>query len=221
LNTIYLIRHGENRANLTKEFSYKKVDYSLTPKGIIQAQQTAEYFRDKHIDEIYSSPLKRARETAEIIAEVLGLKVVVMEQFREVNVGELEDQPPDATTWALHNRILGDWLNGHPETIFPGGENYLQLLERMRDGIRQIVSNKSDKNIIIVAHGGIISATLRDICQNVDLEELGRQENHNCSITEIGLAHANGRLEGVLKAWATYSHLYGTAAELVSGSPKF
>ncbi len=82
MNTIYLIRHGENKANLTREFSCKKVDYPLTPKGIIQAQQTAEYFRDKHIDEIYASPLKRARETAEIIAEALGLKVVVMEQFR-------------------------------------------------------------------------------------------------------------------------------------------
>lgn len=221
MNTVYLIRHGENKANLTKEFSYKKVDYPLTPKGVIQAQQTAAYFKDKHIDEIYSSPLKRARETAEIIAQALGLKVVVMEQFREVNVGELEDRPPAAETWALHNRILGGWLDGHPEVPFPGGENYLQLLDRMREGIRQVVSNKSGKKIIIVAHGGIISATLRDLCQNVDLEELGRQENHNCSITEIALAHADGRLEGALKAWATHSHLSGAAAELVSGSPDF
>lgn len=40
MNIIYLVRHGENKANLTKEFSYKKVDYPLTPKGVIQAQQT-------------------------------------------------------------------------------------------------------------------------------------------------------------------------------------
>ena len=59
-NTIYLVRHGENLANITKEFSHRLVDYSLTPKGIIQAEQTAAYFRDFHIDEIYSSPLKRA-----------------------------------------------------------------------------------------------------------------------------------------------------------------
>jgi broad specificity phosphatase PhoE len=221
LNTIYLIRHGENKANLTKEFSYKKVDYPLTPKGVLQARQTAEYFKDKHIDEIYTSPLKRARETAEIIAEALGLKVVMMEQFREVNVGELEDCPPDAATWAVHNRILGGWLNGHPEVPFPGGENYFQLLARMREGMRQVVSGRSGKHILVVAHGGIISATLRDLCQNVNLEALGRQENHNCSITEIELAHADGRLQGALKAWAMHSHLYGRAAELVSGSPDF
>ena len=44
-NTIYLVRHGENTANITKEFSYKLVDYSLTAKGVQQAEQTAEYFK--------------------------------------------------------------------------------------------------------------------------------------------------------------------------------
>ncbi len=43
---IYLVRHGENVANLTKEFSHRKVDHSLTPKGRLQAKQTAAYFKD-------------------------------------------------------------------------------------------------------------------------------------------------------------------------------
>ena len=41
MNHLYLVRHGENVANLTKEFSCCKVDYSLTAKGVLQAQQTA------------------------------------------------------------------------------------------------------------------------------------------------------------------------------------
>ena len=71
MHTIYWVRHGENKANITKEFSYKYVDYSLTPKGIQQAQQTARFFRNKNIQTIYTSPLKRAVETAEIIARAL------------------------------------------------------------------------------------------------------------------------------------------------------
>jgi len=59
-NRLYLVRHGENLANLTKEFSYRQVDYSLTPKRVLQAQQTAACFTDKNIHEIYASPLKRA-----------------------------------------------------------------------------------------------------------------------------------------------------------------
>ena len=57
---LYLIRHGENLANLTKEFSYRKVDYSLTPKGKLQAEQTARTLQDRGIAAVYSSPLRRA-----------------------------------------------------------------------------------------------------------------------------------------------------------------
>ncbi len=46
---IYLVRHGENVANLTKEFSHRKVDHSLTPKGRLQAEQIAAYFKDIRI----------------------------------------------------------------------------------------------------------------------------------------------------------------------------
>src|SRR5450432_900586 len=153
MNTIYLVRHAENVANLTKEFSHKLVDYSLTAKGILQAQQTAEYFRDKYIDEIYSSPLKRARETAAIIAEEDHLPVTIVEQFREVNVGSLEGRPPNAENWALHERILQDWKTGKHETTFPDGENYTQLLARMRSGLREISANKHNQRIVVVAHG--------------------------------------------------------------------
>ena len=113
MNRVYLVRHGENRANLTKEFSYLKVDYPLTPKGRLQSVQTAQVFAQKPIDAIYSSPLKRAFETAEIIAARLGLGVVPMENFREVNVGHLEGSSPTAEVWAQHNRVIKDWYNGN------------------------------------------------------------------------------------------------------------
>ena len=81
-HTLFVVRHGENPANVNREFSYKLVDYSLNEKGIQQAEETAVYFLDKGIHEIYSSPLRRALETAEIIAAPLGLPVTVMEEFR-------------------------------------------------------------------------------------------------------------------------------------------
>src|SRR5258707_14895533 len=98
-NTLYLVRHGENPANITKEFSYKLVDYSLTPKGVLQAEQTAAFFQSIPLDAAYASPLKRARETAEIIARPQGLPVTLLEEFREVNVGKLELKPPTEENW--------------------------------------------------------------------------------------------------------------------------
>ena len=220
MNRLYWVRHGENWANITKEFSHRKVDYPLTPKGVLQAQQTAEYFQDKGIHEIYSSPLKRAVETAEIIAAPLDLEVTIMENLREINVGSLEGRPPSARIWAFHNRVLQDWLTGRPETTFPGGENYCMLWDRLRSGIEQIAAGRTGQNIIVVSHGGILFVALKDLCQNIDLAWLLGRESHNCSITEMVIGLCDGRLAGKLIAWASYDHLHGAAADLISGAPE-
>jgi probable phosphoglycerate mutase len=221
MNTIYLVRHGENTANLTKEFSHRLIDYSLTPKGIVQARQTGEFFKDKRIDAIYSSPLKRAIETAAIIGQAIGVRPVIMEQFREVNVGLLEGLGGGPENWATHDSIVRAWFEGQPELMFPEGENYHMLLERMRSGVEQVLRDQDGKNIIIVGHGGIFTFTLKDICRDIDLAALIARQSHNCSITEIEMHMIDGRLEGVLKCWAAFDHLSGEAAALVSGHPMY
>lgn len=220
MNRIFLVRHGENRANLTKEFSFKLVDYPLTEKGRLQASQTAAFFQDKPIRAIFSSPLKRASETAEIIAAGLNLPVNILEQFREVNVGILERKPPTAEVWEEHNQVISAWFEGHPERRFPGGENYYELQKRMQTGLAQVMDGLSDHNLIIVGHGGIFTFTIPHICPQVRPEDMRYIENHNCSITEIVIGWQNGKLQGKLIRYADTSHLSGKAAELVSGVPK-
>ncbi len=219
MNKLYLVRHGENLANLTKEFSYRYVDYSLTPKGRLQAQQTAAYFRDKSIHEIYSSPLKRAIETAAIIGQELGVLPVVMENFREINVGDLELEPVSADTWERHNRIFFQWIAGNADLCFPGGEDYHSLWQRLSGGIRQIIAGKSGRNIIVVGHGGIFSTTLKDLCPNLDLDRMLANPSNNCSITEIDIELVGDRPAGKLVRWSSYDHLSGEAAKLVPGFP--
>jgi probable phosphoglycerate mutase len=221
MNTIYLVRHGENTANLTRQFSHRKVDYSLTPKGIIQAQQTADFFRDKAIDAIYTSPLKRSAETAAIIGQALGLEPIVLEEFREVNVGLLETMPPIAETWAEHDRIVRAWFEGQPELAFPEGEDYHALVRRMRAGVEIAMSERENTNVVIVGHGGIFTFTITDLCRDVDFEALIRVPSHNCSITEIEMERVGGRLVGRLKTWAAFGHMTGEAAAFVAGHPAY
>lgn len=219
MNRIYLVRHGENRANLTKELSSKKVDYPLTEKGTLQAQQTAEYFAGKDIHAIYSSPLKRASQTAEIIARRLCQKVTVMENFREVMVGVLEGPPPIPEKWAIYNEVVSEWENGNPTRRMPGGENYLEAWERMSAGVRQIIAGQDNRNFIIVGHGALFTYTLWDLCpgSHIAAEQMGNIPN--CSFTEILVDLQDGRLSGELVAWAYHNHLHGAAAELVRGLP--
>jgi broad specificity phosphatase PhoE len=219
-NRLYLVRHGENAANLTKEFSYRQVDYSLTAKGVLQAQQTAAYFTDKNIHAIYASPLKRAVETADILARVLHVNVVILEHFREVNVGALEGQPVRAEHWGLYHRIFEDWFAGKVATTFPGGDSYVTLWNRMRAGLQRVLAHKAEQNIIIVGHGGLFTATLKDVCPGIDVEWLRHRPNHNGSITEIMTVWRDGAVEGELIHWASAAHLHGEAAEVVPGVPE-
>lgn len=221
-NDVYLIRHGENPANLTKEFSCRVVDYSLTPKGILQAQQTGLCFSKLGLtfQGLYASPLKRAAETAGYIGAALGIPPVVMENFREVQAGDLELTPPTAETWRLNNEITLGWLHGKEDVRFPGGENYVELRDRMVAGLRRILRGRSAERLIVVGHGGIFSFTLKDLVPGADLKALLGQENHNCSISHLRMRLEGDHLECELVSWADIAHLSGPAAQVVSAVPK-
>jgi broad specificity phosphatase PhoE len=215
VTTLFLIRHAENPANLTNEFSHRKVDYSLTPKGILQARQTAEYLSMRSIQHIYSSPLKRARETAEIIANRLGLPVTVIENFREVNVGDLEGQPPSPELWQQHDAIIDAWRNGQPSLCFPGGENYYELLGRARAGLNEILSVSAapppvpPARIALVGHGGQFTFTMLDLFPGLNLRDVVGKSLKNCSVTELELEQMNGLLHARMIQHGSCDHLSG------------
>jgi broad specificity phosphatase PhoE len=222
-NTLFLVRHGENPANITREFSYKKIDYPLTALGVRQAEQTAAYFAGlgngrgesgtgQGIDAIISSPLKRALQTAEIIGAATGHAVTVVEEFREINCGEFDGAPPTDALWEHHDRILASWRDGDLDAQFPGGENYHMLLARVRTALAQAVAGRDGQKIVIVAHGGIVGASLRDVCPDLDQQLIWTVPNRNCAVTEVelhapSLAADMAEARGVLKRWADCGHL--------------
>ncbi len=214
-NTLYLIRHGENLANITREFSYKLVDYPLTPKGVMQAEQTALYFQEKPIDAIYASPLRRAYQTAEIIAEHHHLPVTILEEFREVNVGDLEMLPPTDANWRMHDQIVDRWVQGFVSESFPGGENFLELIERSRRGLLEVTRGRDQQRIIIAAHGGILAAIGRTFCPNYE-QIVTEAIIHNCGIVELELTTSGDDVTGFLQGWGITAHLSGVAAERIS-----
>jgi probable phosphoglycerate mutase len=220
MNTIYLVRHGENPANITMEFASRNIDYPLNEKGREQAQQTGEYLAGKGIQEIYASPLKRAWETAQIIAGRLGLPVTEVEQFREIEVGDLEGQPVTPELWMQHDDIFFRWLSGDADAAFPNGDNYHTLWGRMRAGLAQITQGKQNRKIVVVAHGGLFTATMPRLCPAADMRAILLQPNRNCSVSEVRLETRNGEIHGELVSWGYSDHLSGRAAEFVLGFPK-
>lgn len=219
MNRLYFVRHGEGQDNVARNFSCKRVDHPLTDRGVLQAGQTAEFLARKSIDEVYSSPMKRAAETAQIITTRLGKELTIRENFRELDVGDLEGQFTSNENWQFYHRITSEWFRGNAEIGFPGGENYANLWERWRTGLLQVLAGKTGWNILLVGHAGIFIAVLKDLCPDLDVNWLKNAECYNCSITELDVELLDGHPRGTLVAWSAHGHLSGDALHLVAGIP--
>jgi broad specificity phosphatase PhoE len=155
-------RHGQNVANICGTLSHRVFDGDLTRTGRQQAAALAERLaaQDDRIGRVVCSPLRRARQTAEIIAARLGLPVAAeLDELRELNVGRLDGRSgPQA--WAAYNAVLAAWTAGQSRARFPGGEDFAELRARLRHAMITVASGPGHQISLIVAHGASLRAAL-------------------------------------------------------------
>ena len=161
-------RHGENHANLTRSLSHRVVDRELTERGLAQAKALADSLADTALHpHVFTSPLRRARETTAIVAEQWGLRPVVIEEFRETDVGELDGRS-DPTAWETYDRVFSDWRSGAAEARFPGGESLAEVVTRLRRGLARVVEPDGTGARLVIAHGANLRCALPDLTGAVD-----------------------------------------------------
>jgi broad specificity phosphatase PhoE len=166
--TILWTRHGENHANLSHTLSHRVVDRELTDRGRDQAVALADSLAgiDLH-PEVFTSPLRRARETARVVAERWALTPVEVEEFRELDVGELDGRS-DATAWQTYDGVLAAWRGGRSDVRFPGGESRDELADRLRRGLERVVAGPGRGARLVVAHGAGLRAALPPLADAAD-----------------------------------------------------
>ena len=156
-------RHGQNVANLTKTLSYRFFDGDLTGLGRRQAQELGERLAAGdagRIRVLARSPLRRARQTAGIVGQRLGLPVAMeLDDLRELNVGELDGRS-DAQAWEIYAAVLAAWRAGNTRVRFPGGENRDELCARLRRALRTVARGAAAERSLVVAHGANLRAAL-------------------------------------------------------------
>jgi broad specificity phosphatase PhoE len=152
---LLLVRHGETDWNRARRWQGRD-DPPLNELGLRQARELADSLVDERIDAIYSSDLRRALMTAEIVGERLDLPVQPLVELREIDVGswsgltrdELDERFPEQVA-----RHLESWGTGWED-----GETPDQLTERVVAAVRRIASDHTDDRVLLVAHGGVIRA---------------------------------------------------------------
>lgn len=146
---IILVRHGETAWNKEGKFQ-GRLDVELSDVGRKQAKKLAEALRDVHIDYIYSSPLKRSLETAELIAGWHSKEVVSAEEFNEINHGSWEGMHLEAVIDA-HGELYDTWLNNPHEAKMPGGEELENIRERAVRKLTEILALTPDGTTVLIA----------------------------------------------------------------------
>lgn len=178
---VYLIRHGETEWNKLGKFQ-GSTDISLSETGIKQAHLAAEVMKGK-FDYIYSSPLSRAKCTADIIGGASNVSTQIEPDIREINFGvwegltfkEIKEQyPKEFTSW--RNPLEG-FIMSEDISVKKAGS-------RIGNVIKRLVHEHVDKRIAIVAHGGILKAGLIDLF-DLDMTMYYKIFLGNTSITKL------------------------------------
>ena len=152
--TILLIRHGENDFVAKGRLAGRLPGVHLNENGRKQAQSLAEAFGNAPIKAIYASPLERTMETAQPIAEALGMEVILEPGLLEVDFGDWQDK----TLKQLRRRKLWRIVQNSPSlTRFPQGETFADAQLRIVDAIEKLSKQHKPKDLIVcVSHSDII-----------------------------------------------------------------
>ncbi|MGE5473599.1 MAG: histidine phosphatase family protein [Ignavibacteriales bacterium] len=156
---IIFVRHGEAEGNFERIF-HGQTDSKLTEKGHSQAKKAAEKLKNEDIDVIYSSPLKRAYETAEYIAKEKNINNIIADDgLMEIYGGEWENVRWDDLP-QIWPEEYENWENRPHLHCMPAGESMKQAYDRIVYTVSRIANENKGKNICIVTHGTVLRALM-------------------------------------------------------------
>ena len=176
---LYVVRHGQTPWNVEKKMQ-GSADIPLNEKGIEQAYETKNNLKGKKIDFIISSPLIRAKQTADIINEERNLPIIYDERLTERYYGEFEGVSKQTfdynSFWAYEKNMK-----------YEKAENIQDFFNRINEFVEDLKSNYNDESILIVCHAGVMKALECILNGMMPDEEIGPFLPKNASVLEYNV----------------------------------
>jgi broad specificity phosphatase PhoE len=189
--TVDLLRHGEADHNVGGEGAVIGgwADLPLTTRGRQQAAELAAGLTpEPPLAALYSSPSRRALDTAAAIAQRLGLPIVQDDDLREIGCGEVDGVPirvaraRHADAWAANAAQLD------PDFRWPGGESYREFRQRAVGAVQRIAATHTGRRVVLLTHAGVINQLI-GFCRCTSPACWERYRPRNASLTRL-LWHA-------------------------------
>lgn len=194
MGTIWLLRHGQTTANAQQVIQGPRIDAPLSELGQRQAASLGEALAGQPLQAVYSSPLVRARDTAQAVvrrhrahdATANGqLAVQVVPELYEVDYGAFIGRPYDEIRHEM-DQVLDAWRLGFVDQPFPGGESALLAQTRIRPFAARLVETARTQDVAVVAHGRINRVLIATLT-GAGLTKLEEFPQANASITELAV----------------------------------
>ena len=183
---LLLVRHGETIWNQENRWQ-GQADTPLSETGYDQARQLAQQLQDegRSIHAIYTSDLSRARDTAGILGQTLGVTPIETTAWREMDIGTWSG----LTTAEVATQHAEEWERLRQGEDLPRGgrETFAQFQGRLLQSMEQLIRDHSGQQIVVVTHGGAVRAFLLH-CRGLDVSQFGRIEKiGNTGVSEVSI----------------------------------
>jgi len=174
MTSIYLVRHGQTAWN-KEEIFRGRTDVPLDETGLKQAELAGQYFKGMEIHAIYSSPLSRAWQTAQKIAQIQNLKVDPLEGILDMSFGDWEGHAHQEIR-KMDNETYRQWVESPHLVKLPGGESLDDVRGRAMAALEKVLRKHSEKTIVLVSH--------RVVCKVMICAILGLDNSHFWQIAQ-------------------------------------
>lgn len=185
MGNVFVVRHGQTDCNAQGIIQGPRVDARLSDEGRRQVQALGEAFAETALDGIFTSPLARARETADALLVTCAGRVAssVVPELYEMDYGRFCGQRLDEVRDEV-KQILDAWQLGFLEHAMPGGESPVLAQLRVRAFVARLVEQAENDDVAVIGHGRINRVLLATLT-GTSLAEMGRFPQDNAAISHL------------------------------------
>lgn len=180
---IYLVRHGQTDYNLKGIIQGSGIDAPLNDTGREQARRFYEAYRDVPFDKVYTSNLRRTKESVEGFLKD-GIPHSTFSGLNEIHWGAKEGKPFTPEDHDEYRRVVGCWQGGDYNVCIEGGESPQQVLERLNEALEHILANEDEEHILICMHGRAMRVFLC-LLLSYDLKHMDMFEHTNLCLYKL------------------------------------
>ena len=183
MSRLLLVRHGISGHNIDYRMAGCRSDIDMAAGGYRQVEQLRDRLAGEKIDAVYSSDMKRALATAEVLSENHDVEIIPCPELREIDYGEVEGLTFEQISQQFPD--VAELIRQYdPKIQFPGGESFREFAARVGKFADRLKKHVSSETILVTAHGGTVRTL---VCQllGIGLEHWRQIRIDNASLTII------------------------------------